>query len=166
MLSNGLAIGYAGSLVESKRASGPRCGQAHPAALLPATLSSLLVRELTHRINNEFASAISQLSLAATRTESAEAKIALSQGGRPSRRLCCGAPRVAVPRAGRAMRCCGLPPPALPGDLPGSAGTQECCAGSVRMPPAAALRAMLVAGRDRERACYQRGAPRLQRQRR
>jgi two-component sensor histidine kinase len=81
MLSNGLAIGYAGSLVESKRASGPRCGQAHPAALLPATLSSLLVRELTHRINNEFASAISQLSLAATRTESAEAKIALSQGG-------------------------------------------------------------------------------------
>ena len=45
---------------------------------LPALSERLLLFELNHRINNEFASAINCVSLAAVRTESAEVKIALN----------------------------------------------------------------------------------------
>ena len=45
---------------------------------LPALSERILLRELNHRINNEFASAINLLSVAAVRTDNAEVKTALS----------------------------------------------------------------------------------------
>ncbi|MEH2472387.1 two-component sensor histidine kinase [Nitrobacteraceae bacterium AZCC 2161] len=45
---------------------------------LAAPLPTTLLRELNHRINNEFASAISQVSVAAVRTDNVEVKSALS----------------------------------------------------------------------------------------
>lgn len=45
---------------------------------LAARLSPTLLRELNHRINNDFASAINQVSVAAGRTDNAEVKNALS----------------------------------------------------------------------------------------
>jgi two-component sensor histidine kinase len=44
----------------------------------PCTEGRLLVYELTHRINNEFASAISVVSLAAARSGNREIKVALT----------------------------------------------------------------------------------------
>ena len=51
--------------------------------VLAATKSSLpeerlLIRELSHRINNEFASVVNMISLAAARTANAEARSALA----------------------------------------------------------------------------------------
>ena len=44
----------------------------------PAPLTGMLLRELNHRINNQFASAINLISVAAVRAEGTEAKLALS----------------------------------------------------------------------------------------
>jgi two-component sensor histidine kinase len=44
--------------------------------------NGLLIRELCHRINNEFASAINQISLAAARSRSCEVKAALDDVGK------------------------------------------------------------------------------------
>ncbi len=46
--------------------------------LLPACETRLLLREFTHRVNNDFTSAISVVSLAAARSRSEEVKAALS----------------------------------------------------------------------------------------
>ena len=48
----------------------------NPQLLLPE--QATLLRELNHRIKNEFASAISAVSLAAARSDNAEVKLALT----------------------------------------------------------------------------------------
>lgn len=76
-----------GSVVERPRSAAEtecpalraQCSEGHPAAPLPSSLSNILMREMTHRINNEFASAMSMVSLAAMRSKSAEATTILAQ---------------------------------------------------------------------------------------
>ena len=128
-------------------------------ALIPQ--EHVLLHELNHRINNEFAAAIGIATVAAARSGNEEVKAALTWRCRAPPPLCGrpSAPADAGPR--HAGRRCRVPPSALPFHQSLPAGCQGDQPRPFGPAAAAASRALLALGNDRPRAYIERSATRI-----
>jgi hypothetical protein len=87
-----------------------------PSSKQSSSEARLLLREFSHRINNEFTSAIGAISVAAAHSTNNEAKAVLCSGS--VGKLRASAPRLAITGIQQLHRRGRISPTAMPGDQP------------------------------------------------